>query len=229
MIDPTHAENTLRRTSSYLRVTSLLETVAFKRTDWVTVWVTENIFNISKRVWRCVSFQRNKWSSKELIFLHIFFSLLFCPFIFRVPRAKILKLHRPRVSFSRSNFRPKFRLQKRLLKRAFNDSFQKTFTPLFAIRENNDDGATTTTVFFPFLPSESTTTKTVRHRTRGSDSRLPVRLLRTGTHTLSLNSLFNSLSLSPFYRTRVKAWCAVVVLVVVLDVCIYLYARRSAR
>ena len=34
MNDPTHAENTLRRrTSSYLRVTSLLETVAFKRTD----------------------------------------------------------------------------------------------------------------------------------------------------------------------------------------------------
>lgn len=32
MIDPTHTENT-RRTSSYLRVTSLLETVAFKRTD----------------------------------------------------------------------------------------------------------------------------------------------------------------------------------------------------
>lgn len=77
--------------TSYLRVTSLLETVAFKRTDWVTVWVTENIFSevIKQRAcvaWR-VSFQRKKWRrEKVLIFLHIFF----LPFWFRVPRAKFL-------------------------------------------------------------------------------------------------------------------------------------------
>ena len=132
------------------------------------------------------------------------------------------------MSFSRSNFRPKFRLQKRLLKRAFNDSFQKTFTPLFAIRENNDDGATTTTVFFPFLPSESTTTKTVRHRTRGSDSRLPVRLLRTGTHTLSLNSLFNlSLSLSFLSHACESVMCCCCSCC--CSRCVYIFIRKKKR
>ena len=137
------------------------------------------------------------------------------------------------MSFSRRNFRPKFRPQKRRLKRAFtNDSFQKTFTPpLFAIRrENNDDGATTTTttVFFSFLPSnESTTTKTVRHRTRGSDSRLPVRLLRTGTHTLSLNSLFNSLSLSLLFIARVRK--RDVLLLFLFSMCVYIYTQEEAR
>ena len=116
-----------------------------------------------------------------------FFTFFFA-FIFRVSRAKKkLCNYTDRVCvFLGSHFRPQCRLQKRRLKRACNDSFRKTFTPpLFARRENNDDGATTTTTtVFSFLPA--TTTKTVRHRTRGSDSRLPVRLLRTGAHTFEL-------------------------------------------
>ena len=225
-IDPTHAENTRRRTSSYLRVTSLLETVAFKRTDWVTVWVTENIFIMWVKSVLCDGcvclFKEISDVQRRLSFFTFFFA-----FIFRVSRAKKLCNYTDRVCvFLGSHFRPQCRLQERRLKRAFHDSFRKTFTPpLFAIRENNDDGATTTTVFFSFLPA--TTTKTVRHRTRGSDSRLPVRLLRTGTHTFELWTLALTLSLSPFYRARAKAWCAVVVLV--LDVCVYLCARRSAR
>ena len=117
----------------------------------------------------------------------------------------------------------------------FNDSFQKTFKPpLFAIRrENNDDGATTTTtttVFFSFLPSnESTTTKTVRHRTRGSDSRLPVRLLRTGTHTLSLNSLFNSLSRSLSFLSHACESVMCCCCSCCCSRCVYIFIRKKKR
>ena len=137
------------------------------------------------------------------------------------------------MRFSRRNFRPKCRPQKRRLKRKclLTTLFRRHLNPfIIAIRENNDDGATTTTttVFFSFLPpNESTTTKTVRHRTRGSDSRLPVRLLRTGTHTFELWTLSLTLSLSLLFIARVRK--RDVLLLFLFSMCVYIYTQEEAR